>query len=327
MSGFGIPYDMPVLGRAVKSFSNTQCLPELSDDTRPRRLVDVQSFKLVDFHSREDVPPYAILFHRWVLDQEVTLQEFLEFRDVTKAKLGYHKIQAAVRQALEDGFLYIWIDTCCIDKGNHGDVVRNIRSMRCVTCISRTLMHIQEKVFNPSKWESRESQRGEWLERGWTLQELLAPRKVIFFDISWTRLGSNHDLQDVISWVTTIPPEILSGQQSVRVHSVDSLKRMTWAIGKEKTKPQDQAYCLLSLLGVSVNPDYDEDVRASFERLRKVPPRAQKDFYSFLDDRYQDARWDAVDFERIRIRIRIGHGRQIIFCYHFSRYALDNLKH
>ncbi|THU75727.1 hypothetical protein K435DRAFT_880265 [Dendrothele bispora CBS 962.96] len=180
-------------------------------------------------------------------------------------------------------------------------------------------MRIQEKVFNPS---GSGNFRGA---RGWTLQELLAPRKVIFFDSSWTRLGSNHDLQDVISWVTTIPPEILSGQQSVHQRSSFEANDM----GRRERDDQTSRSGLLSSRSVGcIYYDEDSDVRASFERLKKVflefHPEHKKvldcveDFYSFLNDRYQAVRWDAVDFERIISE------RQILFsCYHFSRYALD----
>ncbi|KAK7441763.1 hypothetical protein VKT23_016426 [Stygiomarasmius scandens] len=291
--------------RVFESSSQTQHLIT-SSNACPQRLIDVCTLKLVEFHERADVPPYAILSHRWIFGQEVTLQEFSEVRNAKTSKSGYHKIRAACRQAFKDGFRYIWVDTCCIDKGNHDDVARNIRFMysyyeKSEVCYA----HLADVNVHPgglqSEWEW-DFQRSEWFERGWTLQELLAPRKVIFFDKHWTRLGTNHDLQDTISWITTIPPEILSGQQSLL--DIDPLERMAWAVGRETTKPQDQAYCLLGLLGVSMDPDYDEDVRVSFERLKKaflnVHPEHKdalssvEDFYSFLNDRYQMARRDAI---------------------------------
>ncbi|THU97861.1 HET-domain-containing protein [Dendrothele bispora CBS 962.96] len=265
---------------------------------------------VIEFHlektnkssKNEPVPPYAILSHRWIQGQEVSYQEFLDGASrnassgplnlfSTKRKSGYNKIRAACQQALKDGLRYIWIDTCCIDKGDHDDVVRNIKSMYAYYQNAEVCYTYLADVdgFPSSSFEN-----SKWFHRGWTLQELLAPSYVVFFDQAWNRIGSKDELKNEIATVTTIPKDVLSGERPI--HDVDPLTRMTWAVGRETTKPQDQAYCLLGLLGVSIDPDYDEDVRMSFERLRTVfvethPERGEveavEDFYSFLNDRYQ----------------------------------------
>lgn len=44
-------------------------------------------------------------------------------------------------------------------------------------------------------WEETRAQfrRSAWFTRGWTLQELLAPPVVIFFDRGWKLVGSKED--------------------------------------------------------------------------------------------------------------------------------------
>jgi len=37
-----------------------------------------------------------------------------------------------------------------------------------------------------------------WFTRGWTLQELLAPRRLEFYDEAWSYVGAKRDLADVI---------------------------------------------------------------------------------------------------------------------------------
>jgi len=37
----------------------------------------------------------------------------------------------------------------------------------------------------------------EWWSRGWTLQELIAPDNVVFFDKDWVRLGTKSSLRSV----------------------------------------------------------------------------------------------------------------------------------
>jgi hypothetical protein len=75
------------------------------------RLIDTSTLKLETFHG--SVPIFVILSHTWG-EGEVS------FDDIDKSyaqhMLGYRKIQACCRQARNDGFEYLWIDTCCIDK-------------------------------------------------------------------------------------------------------------------------------------------------------------------------------------------------------------------
>ncbi|KAK7441752.1 37S ribosomal protein S22 [Stygiomarasmius scandens] len=272
---------------------------------RPRRLIRTRSLKLVEFSKYRRIPPYAILSHRWIHGEEITFQEFKKLGAETKSKPGFDKIRNACQQALKDGLRYIWIDTCCINEGDHDDVVRNIRSMYAYYQNSQVCYTYLVDVDAVSLTGAGSFRNSKWFHRGWTLQELLAPRQVIFFNKDWERIGSKHDLRSEIASVTTIPQEVLSGERPI--HDVDPLRRMTWAVGRETTKPQDQAYCLLGLLGVSIDPDYGEDVRVSFERLRMVfvqahPEREEalesvEDFYSFLNDQYQDARRNAL-FDR-----------------------------
>ena len=69
----------------------------------------------------------------------------------------------------------------------------------------------------PSKKSLEESR---WFTRGWTLQELIAPSKILFFDETWTQIEWNSDLQDTIAKHTGIPVEILSHEKDLDEFSV-----------------------------------------------------------------------------------------------------------
>jgi hypothetical protein len=75
------------------------------------RLLNTFTLKLEDFFNRT-IPPYVILSHTWGED-EITYQDM---RGMTTSELekkaSYSKLQGACAQAKEDGFKYIWIDTC-----------------------------------------------------------------------------------------------------------------------------------------------------------------------------------------------------------------------
>ena len=65
-----------------------------------------------------NVPPYAILSHRW-REQEVLYDDMIAAdRSIARNKKGYAKLEMTCRLALEHGFSYVWSDTCCIDKSS-----------------------------------------------------------------------------------------------------------------------------------------------------------------------------------------------------------------
>ncbi|THV02651.1 HET-domain-containing protein [Dendrothele bispora CBS 962.96] len=239
-------------------------------DICPRRFIDTHTLELVEFSKNVDtIPPYAILSHRWISGEEIVYQEYL--RDYhshldNETKSGYRKIQNACRMARQEDLRYIWIDTCCIKQGDKRDVGSNITSMygyyqNAEVCYAYLVDVSGSGELFPEK---------EWFRRGWTLQELLAPRTVVFLDNNWNRIGDKHTLQNEIHLATQIPQKVLSGEQSIR--DIDVLNRMLWTLNRTTTKPQDGAYCLQGLLGVSIQPDYKEDDQMSFmiNRLGKA---------------------------------------------------------
>ncbi|KAF5371729.1 hypothetical protein D9758_003400 [Tetrapyrgos nigripes] len=238
----------------------------------PLRLIDTRTCKLVDFTENEHIPAYAILSHRWFRDQEVQYEDFLELQPETRKKLGYRRIRGACKQAFLDGHNYIWIDTCCINQNNADEVSRNINSMYFYYHNSTVCYAYLVDVYTP-KYKHESSQAGlwshsKWFTRGWSLQELLAPRKVVFFNADWELIGDKAQLKYSISRLTGIPRSVLDG--SSPIEDVNIEERMTWCAGRQTTKPPDLAYCLLGILGVFMVPDYTEDARTAFQRLQRI---------------------------------------------------------
>ncbi len=102
------------------------------------RLLDAKRLELVDV--RDDaVPPYAILSYMWG-DEETTLQELLRMKgrmpqslDKQKRmiadKKGFRKVKDAAALAVLRGYLYIWVNTCCINKSSSSELSEAINSM------------------------------------------------------------------------------------------------------------------------------------------------------------------------------------------------------
>jgi hypothetical protein len=104
-----------------------------------------------------------------------------------------------------------------------------------------------------------------WFTRGWTLQELIAPRTIVFFSNDWRSLGTKSQLTSVLSVVTGIDPSYLA-DKDVRLASIS--KRMSWASSRKTTRTEDIAYCLLGIFDIHMPLLYGEGKRA-FRRLQE----------------------------------------------------------
>ena len=76
--------------------------------------------------SDDDVPAYAILSHTWGRE-EVTFQDMQGPK--ARNKEGFSKIQSCCEQAKRDGYEWVWIDKCCIDKISSAELSEAINSM------------------------------------------------------------------------------------------------------------------------------------------------------------------------------------------------------
>ncbi|TGO85069.1 hypothetical protein BPOR_0435g00120 [Botrytis porri] len=104
-----------------------------------------------------DIPAYAILSHRWG-KKEVTFHD-MQVGDCTNEE-ALAKIQGCCRQAGLDGWMYAWIDTCCIDKASSAELSEAINSMfqwyqKAEICYA--YLSDIEKHPHPSKPASRRS--------------------------------------------------------------------------------------------------------------------------------------------------------------------------
>jgi hypothetical protein len=246
------------------------------------RLLQLQgagSFSLVEFQGNE-VPPYAILSHTWgPSNEEVTYQDLLN--STGKDKIGYRKLTFCGEQAAKDGLDYFWIDTCCIDKSSSAELSEAINSMfrwyqnaeMCYVYLSDVSSSTSDRNAKFSWRWKRKFRKSKWFTRGWTLQELLAPRDVIFYDRNWRKLGTKSGYARWISKIAAIDPKALEDPESVygireRFNSFSVAKRMSWASQRRTTRTEDMAYCLLGIFNVNMPLLYGEGERA-FIRLQE----------------------------------------------------------
>lgn len=222
------------------------------------RLLNTETRKLEEFFGQ--IPQYAILSHRW-RDGEV------QFSDIDQPHArnmpGYSKIRGCCVQAHEDGYQYVWIDTCCINKSSSSELSEAINSMFMWYKKAQICYAYLDDV---SRCDTlmEEFSNSQWFRRGWTLQELIAPSNVIFFSRDWEEIGSKSSFAPSIEFITGIDRGVLltNYQEEISV-----AKRMSWATGRQTTRVEDRAYSLLGLFGVYMPTIYGEGENA-FIRLQ-----------------------------------------------------------
>ena len=244
------------------------------------RLLNTSTLEVQEFLESR-VPEYVILSHTW-REEEVTLQDLLSGKAPTKK--GYAKLTGCCKKAKDDGFAYCWIDTCCIDKTSSAELSEAINSMyqwykNAEICYA----YLEDVCENPEADKAENLvafARSKWFSRGWTLQELIAPPIVEFYDASWSELGTRSSLQPRLTQITGINRDVLTGGNPLDyVVAV----RLSWAARRETSRLEDKAYCLFGILGVNMPLLYGEGKRA-FRRLQEEILRVDEDYTLFAWD-------------------------------------------
>ncbi|KAI9667811.1 MAG: hypothetical protein M1821_000630 [Bathelium mastoideum] len=233
------------------------------------RLIDTNSLRLKSFMDGK-TPKYAILSHTWNHDEEISFLDMTSIHEDSHhsaaKKSGFIKILQTCQKAKANGIDFCWVDTCCIDNASSSELSEAINSMFrwykkadvCYVLLSDLKTH--SAVLDTALPKCR------WFTRGWCLQELLAPRRVEFFDAYWENLGSKATLASLISTITCIDERVLADSDLVGSRPI--AHRLSWAAKRETTREEDMAYCLLGILDINMPILYGEGTKA-FVRLQE----------------------------------------------------------
>jgi hypothetical protein len=253
--------------------TNMRLLQPLQDD----------EFSLSE-HSSDKIPKYAILSHTWGKEnQEVIFQDIKA--NAGKEKTGYEKLRFCGKQIVFDKLEYFWVDTCCINKTDSTELSAAINSMfrwyrgaeKCYVFL--TDVSSLDGNGAPNKDWLSQFKKSRWFTRGWTLQELLAPKSVQFFSTEGVLLGDKHSLVQHIHDVTGISILALEGNP---LYQFSPDIKMQWALERVTQKEEDAAYCLMGLFEIHMPLIYGEGREHAFRRLKKkiqssiYPPSLRK---------------------------------------------------
>ncbi|KAJ5738530.1 hypothetical protein N7493_001685 [Penicillium malachiteum] len=187
------------------------------------RLIRADNPQLEEFMDSK-IPAYAILSHVW-RPGEISFQDMQHLSPEERNSLlselneeettsgtnytqklqealyqGYSKIKYSCKRALTDGIQYVWVDTCCIDKTSSAELSEAINSMMRWYERSEVCYAYLTDVPPMAHLDSKRSQfsKSVWFTCGWTLQDLIAPKNLVFLAQDWSTLFSRGEVSELL---------------------------------------------------------------------------------------------------------------------------------
>ncbi|KAH8891581.1 HET-domain-containing protein [Thozetella sp. PMI_491] len=234
------------------------------------RLINARTLEIEEFPGT-DIPSYAILSHTWG-DREAGFDQWTRrwTRVPRLRRPGFSKVAMTCKQARRDDIPYVWVDTVCIDKSSSAELSEAINSMFAWYQKAKICYVYLSDVHHPSAGGASivESLRtSRWFTRGWTLQELIAPRNLIFYSKEWKPLGTKSTMAVQLAGITGIDYRCLKKDRRLDEYSI--AQRMAWAAKRLTTREEDLAYSMLGIFNINMPLLYGEGAHKAFRRLQE----------------------------------------------------------
>lgn len=218
---------------------------------------------------------YAIFSHRWGA-QEPSYHLLSHDQGWTDDPSPIHspgllKLLHFCDKARVHGCAYAWSDTCCIDKSSSAELEEAIRAMyKWYRDAEVCIVHLAE-TNTLADFDNE-----PWFRRGWTLQELLAPTRITFYNKDWVpisvdnvrRAESRNDKEDwrVLRAISKVAGISAGDLRHFRPGCERVSEKMRWASRRETTRVEDVAYALIGIFDITMPISYGEG-RWAFHRL------------------------------------------------------------
>ena len=185
---------------------------------------------------------------------------------------GIAKLQSFCKTARDKGYRWAWIDTCCIDQTSNVEIQKSVNSM-FVWYRHSALTIVYLSDVSPSSKPGALA-KSAWNSRGWTVQEFLAPKVVLFYQKDWTLYlddrSPNHKgcipIMQELADATGIDVQTL-----VAFHpgTRDAREKLQWVSMRVTMLQEDIAYSLFGIFGVHLPVIYGEKKQNALGRLLK----------------------------------------------------------
>ena len=236
--------------------------------------------KVLEFRDNE-ATKYAILSHWWTDPTEVDYEEMIDLDkmdrqegDEIRSRLGYQKLVDTCKQTKQDGYERVWIELAVSTSEAAPSFLRPL-----IRCRNSQVRYAYPHDFDGSSFPIKKDNvkypksNGwpEWFSRGWTLQEMIAPRDLQFFNKDWQPIGDKKTLAQTLQLITQVPEHMLADGLEGNCPCVAQI--ISWAANRTTTRVEDG---VLSLLDVNMPMLYGERKKA-FHRLRLEIIRSSDD--------------------------------------------------
>ncbi|KAG2342512.1 hypothetical protein BDR05DRAFT_1060241 [Suillus weaverae] len=215
---------------------------------------------------------YAMLSHRWE-GREPLLQD-IQGKGVYDSELdlvsGMTKLRSFCKTARNAGYNWAWSDTCCIDKTNNVELQESVNFMFVWYQHSAlTIIYLSDV---PPSSKSGALATSVWNTRGWTVQEFIAPKIILFYQNNWTLYLDDHTPNHKESFAIMQELKDATGidqpaAAAFRPSMSGAREKLHWASTRITTRQEDIAYSLFGIFGVRLSVDYGEKQDKALGRL------------------------------------------------------------
>ncbi|KAG2743238.1 hypothetical protein P692DRAFT_201795091 [Suillus brevipes Sb2] len=215
---------------------------------------------------------YAMLSHRWE-GREPLLQD-IQGKSVGDSELdsvgGMTKLRSFCKIAHNAGYSWAWSDTCCIDKTNNVELHESVNSMFVWYHHSAlTIVYLSDV---PPLSKSGALTKSAWNTRGWTVQEFIAPKVILFYQSNWTlylgdRTPNHKESIAIMQELKDATGIDRSAVVAFRPSMNGAREKLHWASARVTTRQEDIAYSLFGIFDVRLPVDYGEKQDKALGRL------------------------------------------------------------
>ena len=178
-----------------------------------------------------------------------------------------HKLRKFCEMVRDDykPYRWSWSDTCCINKMDRDTYEKSIRFMYKWYHNSALTLVLLAHLSKSNPPHSTHLKHNRWMFRAWTLQELLAPKVIRFYNRNWELyIDGSHFNHKAIPLVKA---ELQGAMNSVEGTLNDDFspntltvrQRLRMASTREATVKVDIAYALIGIFNSDIHVEYTRE--------------------------------------------------------------------